>query len=1022
MDRTHSFGYWLRRRRKALDLTQAELAQRVSCSLDLIQKIEADARRPSRQLAEKLAECLGIAADERAAFVQAARAERSVDRLALPSQPVEEPVVALPQGTITFLFTDIEGSSRLWEQHPRVMPAALARHDALMNEVLTAHSGVVFKTVGDSMLAAFAQAPSALAAALAAQRTISTEVWELPEPPRVRMALHTGSAEVRASDYFGPALNRAARLLSAGHGGQILLSLATEQLVREHLPLNTALRDLGMHRLKDLSLPEQIFQLVTSDLPATFPSPNTLDARHTNLPTQPTALLGREQDVAAFTTLLRRADVRLVTLTGPGGVGKTRLSLQVAAELIEDFVHGVFFVDLAPIREANLVTSAIATTLGVRESAGQPLLATLKDYLRDKRMLLLLDNFEQVVDAAPVVAELLAVSPQLKALVTSREVLHLRGEKEVPVTPLALPDPAHLPPLDQLSQYAAVALFIERALDARPDFVVTNANAPAVAEICAQLDGLPLAIELAAVGLKLFGPEALLVRLSSRLSVMTGGPRDLPVRQQTIRNTIAWSYELLTEGEQTLFRRLGVFVGGCTLEAAEAVSTLNVQTLERSNVVDGLAALLDKSLVRQTVDGDQPRFAMLETIREYALEQLEVSGEAELLRRQHALYYLALSEEGWPGRGPESRSTDDRTWVHHIDREYNNLRSALAWSQTSAGDPEVALRLAGVLTDLWYHRGVRGEGIALLERSLNHPLGVERTASHAQARVDLALLFGLTGDFAAARAQYEQALPLSRELGDTQLYAYILERLGWVAREQGDGATAWLRVTESLAIFRDLGDAAYTASTLVSMAGIAILEEDPARAEALLAESRAVAQQGDENPNTIFWRLNHLGQAAQLRGAYDRAAQFHQESLSLLETDTSPSAATLAAYRDLGETAVGLGRPDEAVRWLAQGLAASRMLGEQPFTAWCLASLGSAAALDQEPERAARLWGAAERLRQSIGCRPAPATRATYERALAATRARLGEEAFVAAWQRGRALTVEQAIAEALDEAAPSIT
>ncbi len=438
MERTHSFGYWLKRRRKALDLTQAELAQRVSCSLDLIQKIEADARRPSRQLAERLAGSLGLDAAGRVAFVQAARAERAVDQLALPTQPAEQPAQRLPHGTITFLLADIEGSARLWEQHPRAMPAALARHNALLKAIVRAYGGSVFQTIGDTVLAAFAEAPVALAAALAAQRVIGTEAWELPESPRVRMALHTGSVESHTGEYVGPALNRAARVLAAGHGGQVLLSLATEQLVREHLPPETTLRDLGTHRLKDLSLPEQIFQVAVPDLPASFPALNTLDARPTNLPAQPTALIGREQEVVAVATLLRRSNVRLVTLTGPGGVGKTRLSLQAAAELVDDFAHGVYFVDLAPIREPSLVTSAIAATLGVRENGGRPVLAVLKDYLRDKRMLMLLDNFEQVIDAAPVVAELLGAAAQLKVLVTSREVLHLRGEKEVSVQPLAL--------------------------------------------------------------------------------------------------------------------------------------------------------------------------------------------------------------------------------------------------------------------------------------------------------------------------------------------------------------------------------------------------------------------------------------------------------------------------------------------------------------------------------------------------------------------------------------------------------
>ncbi len=378
------------------------------------------------------------------------------------------------------------------------------------------------------------------------------------------------------------------------------------------------------------------FQVAVPDLPASFPALNTLDARHTNLPAQLTALIGREQEVVAVATLLRRSNVRLVTLTGPGGVGKTRLSLQAAAELVDDFAHGVYFVDLAPIREPNLVTSAIAATLRVRESGGQPLLAALKDYLRDKRLLLLLDNFEQVIDAAPVVAELLAAAAQLKVLVTSREVLHLRGEKEVSVQPLALPNPAQLPALEQLSQYAAVALFIERALDARPDFVLTNAHAPAVAEICARLDGLPLAIELAAARLKLFTPEALLARLGQRLPFLTGGPRDLPARQQTLRSTIDWSYELLDEDEQALFRRLGVFVGGCTLEAIDAVCTFADDA--SLGVQPEVAALVDKSLLRRIGMPDgETRFGLLETIRKYALERLMASEEAEQLRRRHAI-------------------------------------------------------------------------------------------------------------------------------------------------------------------------------------------------------------------------------------------------------------------------------------------------------------------------------------------------------------------------------------------------
>src|SRR5215204_199585 len=458
--------------------------------------------------------------------------------------------------------------------------------------------------------------------------------WIEAGPPLVRMALHTGSAEERDGDYFGPPLNRVARLLSAAHGGQTLLSLPAQELVRDQLPVDAQLRDLGQHRLKDLARPERVFELLAPDLPAGFPPLRTLESRPNNLPMQPTLLVGREREVGEVRGRLLAPEVRLLTLTGPGGTGKTRLALQAAADLLDEFEDGVFFVALAALTDPTLVVSSIARALGVRESGDRPLIEGVKDYLRDKRVLLLLDNFEQVLGAAPMAGELLAAVPRLEVLATSRIPLGVYGEYEYTVPPLSIPDTKRLPGLEALSHYEAVRLFIERATAAKADFAVTSENAPAVAEICARLDGLPLAIELAAARVKLLPPKAMLGRLGRRLKLLTGG-------------AIEWSHTLLEEGEKTLFARLAIFSGGRTLEAIEAVC--DAQGDLPMDAFDGVSSLVDKSLLTQEEGPDgEPRFVMLETIHEYAREKLRESGEAEEIARVHAEYFLALAEEAEP--------------------------------------------------------------------------------------------------------------------------------------------------------------------------------------------------------------------------------------------------------------------------------------------------------------------------------------------------------------------------------------
>src|SRR5437762_11021339 len=580
----------------------------------------------------------------------------------------------LPKGTVTLLFTDIEGSTRLLQQVGERYADLLEEYRQLLRAAFGRWNGNVVDTQGDAFFVAFARASDAVGAAVAAQRVLASHIWPEGVVVRVRMGLHTGEPTLSSQGYTGLDVHHAARLMSAGHGGQVLLSQTTRALVEHDLPTGVSLRDLGAHRLKDLQQKSHLSQLVIADLPADFPPLKTLDTHPNNLPVQLTPFIGREQELTNVIQLLRRDDVRLLTLTGPGGAGKTRLGLQVAAELSDFFFDGVFFVNLAPISDSTLVVPTVAETLGIQERADPFLLKRLKDVLSQKQMLLLLDNFEQVVDASVQIIDLLTACPLLKILVTSREALHVQAEQEFPVPPLELPDPKRLPDLAVLSHNAAVALFLQRAQATKPDFQLTNANARAIAEICVRLDGLPLAIELAASRMKLLPPQALLARLDQRLLVLTGASRDVPARQQTLRNTIAWSYNLLDAVEQRLFRRLSVFVGGCTLQAIEAVCTDASDGGEAGQVLERVTSLIDISLLQQTEqEGQEPRLLMLETIREYGLEVLATSGEMENTRQDHALYYVRLSE----GAEPELAGSRQALWFERLEREHENLRAVM---------------------------------------------------------------------------------------------------------------------------------------------------------------------------------------------------------------------------------------------------------------------------------------------------------------------------------------------------------
>jgi len=760
---------------------------------------------------------------------------------AVPGQ-MRAAMLDLPTGTITLLFTDIEGSTSLLQQLGKRYSQVLGECRDLLRAAFHQYHGHEVDTQGDAFFVVFARATDAVSAAVTAQRAIATHPWPEGVAVRVRMGLHTGEPQRSAEGYVGLAVHQVARIMSAGHGGQVLLSQTTRDLVEHELPGGVNLRDLGEHRLKDLQYPSHLFQLVIAGLPADFPPLKTLDTHPNNLPIQPTSLIGREKEVAAVQHLLRREDVRLLTLTGPGGTGKTRLGLQVAAELSERFLDGVFFVNLAPISDPALVVPTIAQILEVKETVEQSLLELLKTSLRERQLLLLLDNFEQVVSAASDVADLLAACPKLKVIATSRAVLHVRGEQEFAVPPLAVPDPNHLPDLVALSQYEAVALFISRAQAVKPDFQVTNANAPAVAEICVRLDGLPLAIELAAARIKLLPPQALLARLERRLAVLTSGARDVPVRQQTLRNTIEWSYHLLDAAEQRLFRRLSVFVGGCQLSAVEAVCSALGDGDGAVPVLDVVASLIDKSLLQQVEqvgeEGKEPRLRLLETIREYGLECLAASGEMEVTRQAHAAYYLWLAEEG----EPELLGPQQAVWLQRLEGEHDNLRAALRWSleQGETGQSqEMALRLSAALWWFWLVRGHRSEGRAFLEQALAASEGV--VASVRAKVLIVASQFALNqGDMDRAKALAEESLALSRQLRYTWGIGYSFNLLGEFASMRGNFAAARLLNEEALVLQRETGDQEQVTYSLAGLGDLASLQGEYTRGRTLLEESLAI--------------------------------------------------------------------------------------------------------------------------------------------------------------------------------------
>ncbi len=878
---------------------------------------------------------------------------------------------SLPTGTVTFLFTDIEGSTRLLQRLGERYGEVLEQHRRLIRSACEEAEGRIFGSEGDALFAVFRSATKAVAAAANSQRALAAQPWPDGEAVKVRMGIHTGEASLIGGDYVGLDLHRAARITAAGHGGQVLLSGSTRALAEQGLPLDVEIRDLGERRLKDLSRPERIFQLVIPDLPADFPILRTLDATPNNLPTQLTSFVGRSREVADARRLL--AGSRLLTLTGPGGTGKTRLSLQIGAEEIEAFPDGVFFVPLAAVTDPVLVPSAIAEALGVKEAGRRSALETLLEHLRDRRMLLILDNFEQIVVAAPTVGELLRASPALKTIVTSRAILHVYGEQELPVPPLGLPPIEYLPPPERLSQFEAVKLFIERAMAVRPDFAVTNENAPAVAQICARLDGLPLAIELAAARIRLLTPQAILSRLEHRLSLLASGMRDLPARQQTLRGAIDWSHDLLDAPGRRLFARASVFVGGFELEQAETVCGPADEL--KVDVFDGVAALVDQSLLRREDAGEEPRFLMLETIREYASERLSESSEAEAIRYRHASVYLELAERAQP----DLLRADQRLWLDRLERDNGNLRAALGWAIESDA-AETACRIGFALWRFWQIRGHLREGRDWLERVLKLPHSADHPRQRAKALEGAGGVAYWQNDFSAAEAYYTEALDLHRQLGERAEIANALYNLSFAYQvPQKDLALARSLLEESLALYRELRDSAGMAKVSWALSSGALAEEDLDGALRYNREALAIFRELDDR-FSIGWALHSHG------------------IITMKLSDLKASRAAL----------------EEGIRLFAQA-------GDVSGVTVLLDDFSALAVAGGELERAACLSGAAAALQTTSGTDLAGLIATLYGQPRPEG-SQLTEESIGRAWAKGQSMSIEQAVSYALAAAGAAPT
>ena len=883
----------------------------------------------------------------------------------------------LPTGTVTFLFTDIEGSTRLAREHPETWEAAHARHDAILSAGVEAYHGFVFEIIGDQVCSAFNKAADALKAAIKIQQDIQKEPWG-EAPIRVRIGLHTGEAEAVDKQYRGYlALCLAQRVMDAGHGGQVLISGAGEYLLRDHLPENVSLQDMGRHRFKDAPQPVRVFQLLAPGLPHEFPHLRAFNIMPNNLPIQLTSFVGRQKELAEVKRLLD--DAHMLTLLGPGGTGKTRLSIQVASELLDQFPDGVWLVELAPILDPLLVPRTTAIAIGLRDEPQRPVIDMLCDYLREKKMLILLDNCEHLVEAcARMAGRILHTARDVRILASSREALGIPGEVTYSVPSLNLPDPQRLPLLESLSQYEAVKLFIDRATSAVPSFSVTNANAPTVAQICYRLDGIPLAIELAAAKLRVLSVEQILTRLDDRFRLLTGGSRTEPEHHQTLRAAIDWSYNLLPAVEQTLFRRLSVFMGGWTLEAAESVCVDGADPVQvrGEDVLHLLGQLIYKSIVIKQEAGPEARYHMLETLRQYGREKLFEAGEHEALRERHLKYYLHLAETA----APHLREAAQIEWLRRLDMEHENLRAALNWAQ-DLPLATFSLRMACALGAYWQIRPFWLEGAKWLDRALSRDWDANsEDEKAARARVfyhraelaheldDLELIKTSAGsalalceevkdawgaaysraliagylirkvDFKQCKPLLEQCLTEFRNLGDAWGESFVLGLQGRVIEMDGRGGEFREIIRKRIALARKSGDRYLLTNALAHQVKVHIFSHECNQAIEVLDEvDRLFTEMGSSHGVNLmrYWRAQASFICGELPRAKAEAELFVEYCQRVGEKNMQSIILWLLGI--LAEIEEDL---DSALDYHQKGLSLSREIGALDLVATISASLG----------------------------------------------------------------------------------